>query len=84
MIIDVGERQYELVEGWGEVPDGWIWGQVGAVCVDSQDNVHAFTRAEHPYRVFDKSGDVEALLAYCEGLGPARRRQKTHVQGEHQ
>ena len=35
-------------------------------------------------RVFDKSGDVEALLAYCEGLGPARRRQKTHVQGEHQ
>jgi DNA-binding beta-propeller fold protein YncE len=58
MKIDVGDRQYELVEGWGEVPDGWIWGQVGAVCVDSQDNVHAFTRAEHPYRIFDKSGKL--------------------------
>ena len=58
MIIDVGERQYELVQGWGEMPDGWQWGQVGAVCVDSKDNVHMFTRAEHPYRVFDKSGKM--------------------------
>lgn len=58
MIIDVGDRQYELVEGWGEIPNGWIWGQVGAVCVDSSDNVHVFTRAEHPYRVYDKSGKL--------------------------
>src|SRR3954453_17126217 len=56
MIIDVGERHYELVEGWGELRPGWIWGQVGAVSVDSDDNVHVFTRAEHPYRVYDKSG----------------------------
>src|SRR6476620_1442692 len=58
VIIDVGERQYELVEGWGELRPGWIWGQVGAVAVDSDDNVHVFTRAEHPYRVYDKSGKM--------------------------
>ena len=56
--IDAGERQYELVENWGQLPDGWIWGQVGAVGVDSQDNVHAFTRSDHPYMIFDKSGKL--------------------------
>ena len=58
MIIDVGERQYELVQGWGQLPSGWEWGQVGAVCVDSADNVHVFTRFEHPYMIFDKSGKM--------------------------
>src|SRR3954451_8904663 len=58
VIINVGERQYELVEGWGELRPGWVWGQVGAVSVDSDDNVHVFTRAEHPYRVYDKSGKM--------------------------
>ena len=57
-VIEAGERQYELVEGWGELPDGWIWGQVGAVGVDSQDNVHVFTRTDHPYMIFDKSGKL--------------------------
>ena len=55
-VIDAGTRQYELVEGWGQLPDGWVWGQVGAVAVDSQDNVHVFTRTDHPYMIFDKSG----------------------------
>ncbi len=58
MLIDAGDRQYELVEGWGEIPDGWQWGQVGAVATDSEDNVHVFTRDEHPYRVFDKNGKM--------------------------
>lgn len=56
MKIEAGERVYELVEGWGHLPSGWRWGQVSAVAVDSEDNVHVFTRAEHPYMIFDKSG----------------------------
>ena len=56
MVINVGDRQYEHVAGWGQIPAGWEWGQVGAVGVDSQDRVHAFTRTNHPYMVFDKSG----------------------------
>jgi DNA-binding beta-propeller fold protein YncE len=57
-VVEVGERQYELVEGWGRIPEGWAWGQVGAVAVDSEDNVHVFTRAEHPYLIFDRSGSL--------------------------
>jgi DNA-binding beta-propeller fold protein YncE len=56
--IEMGDRHYELVQGWGEMPSGWEWGQVGAVATDSDDNVHIFTRAEHPYRVFDKDGKL--------------------------
>jgi DNA-binding beta-propeller fold protein YncE len=58
MIIDAGDRQYELVEEWGELPAGWKWGQVGAVGVDSKDQVHVFTRTDHPYMIFDKSGKL--------------------------
>ena len=56
--IEVGERAYELVEGWGQLPSGWQWGQVGGVAVDSSDNVHVFTRMEHPYMIFDKAGKM--------------------------
>src|SRR3954471_22418625 len=57
-IIEAGDRTYELVEGWGDLPSGWQWGQVGGVAVDSNDNVHVFTRMEHPYMVFDKNGKM--------------------------
>ncbi len=59
MVTQAGERQYEVVEGWGELPPGWIWGQVGAVGVDSRDRVHVFTRTNHPYMIFDRSGKLE-------------------------
>jgi DNA-binding beta-propeller fold protein YncE len=58
VVLEAGERQYQVVKGWGQLPEGWIWGQVGAVAVDSQDNVHVFTRTRHPYMVFDKSGKL--------------------------
>ena len=55
-IIHAGEREYELVPNWGELPEGWRWGQCAGVAVDSEDNVHVYTRTEHPYMVFDKNG----------------------------
>ena len=33
--IEAGERQYELVEGWGTLPEGWTWGQVAGVAADT-------------------------------------------------
>ena len=57
-LVESGTRKYELVPDWGQLPDGWQWGRVGAVATDSHDNVHVFTRTEHPYMVFDKSGKL--------------------------
>jgi hypothetical protein len=66
--IEAGERRYELVEGWGQLPEGWRWGQVAGVACDSEDRVHVYTRTEHPYMVFDRSGK---LLDAREGLDTA-------------
>jgi len=55
-IIHAGEREYELVPNWGQLPEGWKWGQCAGIATDSQDNVHVYTRTEHPYMVFDKNG----------------------------
>jgi hypothetical protein len=57
-VHQAGDRQYELVEGWGQLPDGWEWGQVAGVACDSQDRVHVYTRTEHPYMLFDKAGKM--------------------------
>jgi DNA-binding beta-propeller fold protein YncE len=56
--IEAGDRQYELVEGWGKLPEGWKWGQVAGVACDSQDRVHVYARTEHPYMVFDRDGNM--------------------------
>jgi DNA-binding beta-propeller fold protein YncE len=56
--IAAGERQYELVKDWGTLPEGWTWGQVAGVACDSQDRVHVYTRTNHPYMVFDRSGTL--------------------------
>ncbi|MGH2363287.1 MAG: hypothetical protein ACRDGF_03785 [Chloroflexota bacterium] len=57
-IFEAGDREYELVEGWGHLPEGWQWGQVAGVACDSHDNVHVYTRTEHPYMIFDPSGTM--------------------------
>ena len=61
MATSTGQLQYEVLEGWGQLPEGWKWGQVGGVAVDSKDQIHVFTRTEHPCMVFDRDGNV--LLA---------------------
>src|SRR4030081_2170510 len=56
--IEAGERKYELVKDWGKLPEGWTWGQVAGVACDSQDRVHVYTRTNHPYMIFDCSGEL--------------------------
>ena len=62
-----GQLEYEVVEGWGKLPEGWRWGQVGGVAVDSHDEVHVFTRSDHPLMVFDTEGNFlrSWVRAYC-------------------
>ena len=48
---------YEVVEGWGKLPEGWSYREAAAVGVDSKDNVYVFSRGEHPIIVYDKDGN---------------------------
>jgi DNA-binding beta-propeller fold protein YncE len=51
-----GDYKFEIVENWGKLPDGWRYGEVAGLAVDSKDNVYVFNRGEHPMIVFDREG----------------------------
>jgi NHL repeat len=63
-----GKFRYRLASGgrnFGELPDGWRFGDVAAVGVDRGDNVYVFSRSEHPMTVFDRDGKF--LRSWGEG-----------------
>ncbi len=64
--VGQGDLRYRFVEGWGKLPDGWLFGEVAAVAVDRKDRVYAFSRGEHPMIVFDREGNF--LRSWGEGL----------------
>ena len=64
--VGSGSYTYEVAEGWGRLPEGYEWGQIGAVAVDSQDRVHLFNRTAHPVLVLDREGNF--LKSWGEGL----------------
>jgi DNA-binding beta-propeller fold protein YncE len=64
-ILGSGAYRYELVEGWGQLPDGWTYKEVASVGVDKQDQVYVFSRGEHPVIVFDRHGKF--LKSWGEG-----------------
>lgn len=48
--------EYEVVEGWEQLPEGWSFVEVAGVATDSMDRVYAFNRGEHPMIIFDRDG----------------------------
>lgn len=50
------DYQYELVEGWGALPEGLRFREVAAIATDSQDRVYCYHRGSHPVIVFDREG----------------------------
>jgi len=64
-----------VIDNWGKLPDGWHYGEVAAVGVDSKDNVYVFARSEHPMMVFDRDGNF--LRSWGEGL--FRRPHGVHI-----
>ena len=56
-LVGSGRFTYRVAEGWGELPGGWVLGDVAAVGVDRWDRVYAFNRGEHPMVVFDREGN---------------------------
>jgi sugar lactone lactonase YvrE len=55
-----------VAEGWGELPAGWRYGDVGAVGIDRKDNVYVFNRGPHPMIVYDRNGRF--LRSWGEGI----------------
>ena len=68
VILGSGDYRYRVEEGWGRLPDGWSFHEVGAVGVDRNDNVYVFNRGEHPMIVFDREGNF--LRSWGEGMFP--------------
>jgi len=55
--IGQGDFLYETDgEDWGQLPDGWSYGEATAVAVDSKDNTYVFNRGKHPVIVLDRAG----------------------------
>ena len=78
MSFGSGKYTYEVVEGWGKLPDGWAWGWMPAVACDSQDRVFVYSRSEHPLVIFNREGEfidswgedvlIDAHGIYIDGL----------------
>jgi DNA-binding beta-propeller fold protein YncE len=58
--------EFEVIEGWEQLPEGWSFVEVAGVATDSQDRVYAFNRGAHPIIVFDRDGKF--LNAWGEGV----------------
>jgi len=58
--------EYEVVEGWAKLPEGWVFTQVAGVAVDSKDRVIVLCRGAHPIIVFSREG--EFIESWGEGI----------------
>ena len=64
-ILGSGAWRYEVVEGWGRLPEGWSFREVAAICVDdARDRVYIFSRGQHPMTVFNRAGDFLTSWGY--------------------
>lgn len=58
MDYGTGKYQYELVEGWAKLPEGWSFVDVAGITIDSQDRVIILNRSAHPIIVLDCDGNL--------------------------
>jgi hypothetical protein len=55
--VGAGQFTYEVVENWGNLPDGMTFGPVSSVAVDSKDRVFAFQRKDPAVVILDNDGN---------------------------
>ena len=65
-VLGTDKINYQPVEGWAKLPEGWRFKECAGVAVDSRDRVYVFSRGEHPVMVFDREGNF--LTSWGEGL----------------
>jgi DNA-binding beta-propeller fold protein YncE len=56
-IFGTGSYTYDIHHTFGNLPDGWTWGNVSNVACDGQDRVYAFQRKDPPIVIFDSQGN---------------------------
>ena len=66
MALGPHKIEYEVLEGWDQLPEGYRYIEVAGVGCDSQDRVYVFNRGEYPMIVFDKEGKF--LNAWGKGV----------------
>lgn len=63
LTVALGDRRYEVVRPWGELPAGMTLSGVSHVAVDSADRLYIYQRSDPPLVILDRSG------RYVGGLG---------------
>jgi hypothetical protein len=58
--VGSGDFTYRVEPGWGQLPDGWDYGDVGGIGVDAKDRIYVFNRGGHPMIVLDRDGNFLA------------------------
>ena len=66
MAIGPHKIEFEALEGWDRLPEGYSYVEVAGVACDSRDRVYVFNRGAYPVIVFDKEG--EFLNAWGKGV----------------
>ena len=57
MILEGVGFKFEVVEGWGKLPEGLqLGGDIPGVATDSRDRVYVFNRSKHPVVVYESDG----------------------------
>ncbi len=55
--VGSGDFKYERVHSWPNLPKYWTMGAATDGAVNSQDEIHIFSRGEHPVTIWDPDGN---------------------------
>jgi DNA-binding beta-propeller fold protein YncE len=55
-MAQTGERRYDVVQGWEQLPAGYVHRDVAGVAVDGSDRVYLICRGDHPIIAYDQKG----------------------------
>ena len=70
--------KYEVVEGWEQLPAGYVHRDVAGVAVDGEDRVYLICRGDHPIIAYDRNGKF--LGSWGEGQFTYRTHGKPQTQ----
>jgi sugar lactone lactonase YvrE len=51
--------RYSVVEGWEQLPEGYVHRDVAGVAVDGEDRVYLICRGDHPVIIYDQQGNFK-------------------------